>query len=627
MSWVTIVWAMVGSACLMLAAVHLPVWVKDRAAWPSLFFSILAAATAALAFCELVAMKTQGPDEYALAHRTGHVAVWLVTVSLVGFVRSYLKCGRAWLGWTVVVLRTFTLFPNFLSGRSLNFKEISALRAIPFLGENVSVAIGTPNPWMLVGQLAMGLLTIFVLDASHSAWRRGNRAAALTIGGTACFFALGGVAQAILVFWGFVEAPIMVSLFSLGIVFAMAYELSRNVRHAARLLHALRESEERMTLATQAANLGLWVRDVASGIFWASSRTRQLFGFSSSEQINFESLLMKVHADDRDMVRLAFSEAAGGDRAGRYQMEFRVGGSDGRTRWLSAQGQFEFERQRAVRSRGVCSDITQRKEAEQEMLRLRDEIAHAGRVSVMGQLAASLAHELNQPLGAILRNAEAADLMLQSGHADLEEIRAIVDDILADDQRAGLVIDRMRAMLRRHEVEVMPLDVRDLLENVAALVRPDAAARHIRVELEVAHQLPPVLGDRIHLQQVLLNLISNGMDAIDEAAHKVRSIVVTAMRRGTETVEIAVNDTGSGIPKDRFEQIFGSFFTTKPTGMGMGLSISRTLVEAHGGRLWAENVEGGGASLRVTLPVSPTEGPAMAEPAPEPAARQVRYAA
>lgn len=627
MSWVTIVWAMVGSACLMLAAVHLPVWVKGRAAWPSLFLSILAMATAALAFCELLIMKSQSPEDFAFANRIGQVAVWGATVSLVAFVRSYLRSGRPWLGWAVIALRTVTLLPNFLSGQSLNFNEISGLRTIPFLGENVSVAIGTPNPWMLVGQLAMGLLAIFVLDAGRSAWRHGDRSPALTIGATACFFALGGVGQAILVFWGFVEMPITVSLFSLGIVFAMAYELSRNVRSAARLVDALRESEERVTLATQAANLGLWMRDVGSDTVWASPRTRKLIGFSSSEQISFESLLLKVHADDRDMVRLAFSEAAGGDRAGRYQMQFRVGGADGSSRWISAQGQFEFERQRAVRSRGVCSDITASKAAERENLRLRDEIAHAGRLSVMGQLAAALAHEINQPLGAILRNAEAAELMLQTGRPDLDEIREIVGDIRADDQRAGAVIDRMRAMLRRHEIEVVPLNVGELLEGATALVRPDAAARHVRVVLQVSHDLPAVLGDRIHLQQVLLNLISNGMDAIDEAASKSRRIVVTAVRRAGETVEIAVNDSGPGIVEERAEQIFESFFTTKATGMGMGLSISRTLIEALGGRLWAENMEGSGASLRFTLPAAPVDRPDMVAPAPERNAGHLEYTA
>ena len=129
MSWVTIVWAMVGSACLMLAAVHLPVWLKDRTAWPSLFLSVLAGATAALALCELAIMKAQTPAAFAAANRAGQVAVWLATLSMVGFVRSYLRSGRAWLGWTVVVLRTATLLPNFLSGRSLNFIEISTLRA------------------------------------------------------------------------------------------------------------------------------------------------------------------------------------------------------------------------------------------------------------------------------------------------------------------------------------------------------------------------------------------------------------------------------------------------------------------------------------------------------------------
>jgi two-component system sensor kinase FixL len=145
--------------------------------------------------------------------------------------------------------------------------------------------------------------------------------------------------------------------------------------------------------------------------------------------------------------------------------------------------------------------------------------------------------------------------------------------------------------------------------------------------LQIPRDLPAVLGDRIHLQQVLLNLISNAMDAIDEAAHKRRSIVVTALRAGKETVEIAVIDTGAGIPKGQSEQIFGSFFTTKATGMGMGLSISRTLVEAHGGRLWAENVEGGGATLRFTLPVSPAIEPAMAPPAPERSAERLRTTA
>lgn len=608
MSWVTVIWAMVASACLTLAAVHLPVWIKDRAAWPSLFFAILAASTAALAFCELAIMRATTPAEYAAALRAGHVAVMLITASLVGFLRTYLQAGRAWLGWTVILLRGVSLIANYTTGETLNFRQITELQGIPFLGETVAMAIGPRNPWMILGQVATLLTALFVLDASISAWRRGSRGTALTIGGSAAFFAFAGIGQALLVFWGFARFPITISAFSLGMVVAMAYELSRNVLHAARLVQELRESEERMTLAAEAANIGIWLRDIARDTFWASPRARAMFGFSATEPVDFEGLLLKVHADDREAVRQARSRAAQGTR--NYQSEFRVPSADGRVRWLSVQGRIEFDaHQRPLRSRGACSDVTARKEGEQELLRLRHEIAHAGRVSVMGQLAAALAHEINQPLGAILRNAEAATLMLQAGRPDLDEIGAIVDDILADDQRAGAVIDRMRTMLRRHDIEVQPLAVDDLLANVAALVRTDAAARHVRMELDVAKDLPPVLGDRVHLQQVLLNLISNGMDAIDEAGRKVRRIGVSAIRLGARSIEIAVSDSGPGIPQERLEQVFGSFFTTKPSGMGMGLSISRSLIETHGGRLWAENIDGGGAILRFTLPV-PEQGDA-----------------
>ncbi|MDM0012182.1 ATP-binding protein [Variovorax sp. J22P168] len=604
MSWVTVIWAMVASACLTLAAVHFPVWLKDRAAWPSLFFALLAAANAGLAFCELGMMHAQTPADYAAALRAGHVAVWLLTVSLFGFVRSYFKAGRPWLGWLVVGMRTVSLVPNYLTGVALNYTQIATLQAIPFLGESVSLPVGTANPWMLLGQVANCLLVVFIADAALSAWRRGERAKALSIGGSAVLFALAGIGQAVLIFWGAAKMPITISVFSLGVVLAMAYQLSRNVLNAARLVQDLRESEERMTLAAEAAHLGIWVRDMALGTFWASPRARALFDLSATEAVDLDRLLRKVHPDDRQAIGQTLSSPVPG--ADRYNAEFRVLEPDGGVRWLSVQGRFEFEEGRPRRTRGACSDITGRKEREQEMLRLRHEIAHAGRVSVMGQLAAALAHEINQPLGAILRNAEAASILLQAPQPDVEELRAIVEDILGDDRRAGAVIDRMRSMLRRHDIDMQPLSVDDLLGEVKALVRPDAAARHVRLAVQVEEALPGVRGDRVHLQQVLLNLISNGMDAIDESGGKVRDVVVTGKLRDARWVEIAVCDSGPGIPADRVEQVFDSFFTTKLAGMGMGLSISRSLIEAHGGRLWAESRQPDtpGACLRFTLPVA-----------------------
>ncbi|WP_310387953.1 sensor histidine kinase [Roseateles sp.] len=603
MSEITVIWSMVAAACLTLAGVYLPVWLRNRAAWPSFFFSVLAVATATAAFGELWMMRAQTPDEFAAALRWQHLYIWFVIVSLVGFVYTFFTPGRLWLAWSVVVLRTLSLVLNFSTGQNLNFSVVTAVQRMPFLGEPVSTAIGIPNPWMAVGSLSAILLVIFVADAAIRAWRRGNRGAALRVGGMSMFFALAGIVQVMLVVWGGLQMPITISMFSLGVLVAMGHELSRDVVRASELVAELRESEQRMTLAAEVANLGIWVRDLPRDEFWASPRLRELFGFDAAEPVDLERLLLKVHTDDREAVRQVLAQAMAGD--GDYETEFRAVLPDGTLRWIATRGRVDFDtNNRAVRTRGACGDITPRRQAEDEMLRLRQEIAHAGRVSVMGQLSSALAHEINQPLGAILRNAEAATLLLQVIPPDLDEVRAIVDDIISDDQRAGAVIDRMRALLRRQDIVMVPLAVDELVGDVAALVRPDAAARQVRMDVEIADDVPRVLGDRVHLQQVLLNLISNGMDSIDEARRNVRHIVVSAVRDGAQTVQITVSDSGAGIPNDRLEQVFGSFFTTKPAGMGMGLSISRSLIETHGGRLWAENRAGGGASLRFTLPVS-----------------------
>jgi two-component system, LuxR family, sensor kinase FixL len=251
---------------------------------------------------------------------------------------------------------------------------------------------------------------------------------------------------------------------------------------------------------------------------------------------------------------------------------------------------------------GVCRDITERRHAQLEALRLQHEIAHVSRVSMMGQLASALAHELNQPLGAILRNAEAAELFMQTEKPDLEEIRAILVDIRTDDQRASSVIDRMRTFLKRHDLATRMLDVAELVGNVASLARSDAATRRVQLDVRVPTDLPPVRGDRVHLQQVLLNLILNGMDALNGASPEDRRIIVSARVNGAQTVEIAVSDTGDGIAAEKLPHVFDPFYTTKPNGMGMGLPISRTIIEAHGGRLWVESNHGAGATFHFTLP-------------------------
>jgi len=610
MSLITVIWSMSASACLTLAGINFLVWFQNRKAWANLFFSLLATGTAAWAFFELRMMRARTPAEFATVLKWGHIAVWLLILSLVAFMRVYLRAGRPWLGWMVCGLRTLALLLNFLVGQNLNYLEIIRLRQVPFLGESVQVAEGVPNPTMLVGQLSFVFLVIFIADASIIAWRRGDRHRALAVGGGAMFFILFGASQSVLVLWGIVQVPLVATVSFMGLVAAMGYELSRDMIHASELGRKLRESEtglheseQRMRLAIEAAGFGVLVRDFSRSEMWASDRWRALFGFSGTERLEFDHVIQRVHPDDRDALHLVLERARSGH--GVYDAEFRAVLPSGEVRWIGARGRVEFDRTgKPALARSVSHDITRQKEAEQETQNLRREIAHVDRVSMMGQLASSLAHEINQPLGAILRNAEAAELFMQDNSPDLDEIRAILADIREDDQRAGNVIDRMRGLLKRQELDKRLVDVSELVGEVAALVRSDAAARHIKLESAVADDLPPVFGDHVHLQQVLLNLIINGMDAIDEANGRDRRLSVTATLDGAKTIEIAVNDSGRGIPTDKLTHIFDPFFTTKPNGMGMGLPICRTIITAHSGRVWAENKEEGGASFRLTLPIA-----------------------
>ncbi len=255
-------------------------------------------------------------------------------------------------------------------------------------------------------------------------------------------------------------------------------------------------------------------------------------------------------------------------------------------------------------SRRRVAGAVERERVATEMQQLHAELAHSGRISTMGQLASALAHELSQPLGAILRNAEAAELLIEQEPHDLAELRAILTDIRTDDQRAGGVIDRMRALLKRRNFERTPVQIVDMIGEVVGLIRSDALQRKIQLDVELAPNLPPVLGDRIQLQQVLLNLALNGMDAMKDQPPERRRLLLQARRSERAVIEVLVRDLGPGIPAPNLRRLFEPFFTTKPNGMGMGLAVSKTIIEAHQGTIRADNQPEGGACFCFTLPVA-----------------------
>ncbi|WP_438011125.1 ATP-binding protein [Sorangium sp. So ce321] len=231
------------------------------------------------------------------------------------------------------------------------------------------------------------------------------------------------------------------------------------------------------------------------------------------------------------------------------------------------------------------------------------ELAHLNQVSAMRELASSIAHELNQPLAAILSNAQAALRLLEHIPPDIAEARAALEDIVADDRRAGKVIQRLRAALPRAAVRVAAQDVNELAREVVRLVSGAALHAGATVRAELAPGLPRVRGDGLRLQQAILHLLGNALDAVARRPPGARLVVVRTRAADGGRVELSVSDSGEGVPPEDLERIFEPFFTTKARGLGVGLSISRSIVEAHGGRLWAERSPGEGATLRCALPV------------------------
>jgi signal transduction histidine kinase len=252
----------------------------------------------------------------------------------------------------------------------------------------------------------------------------------------------------------------------------------------------------------------------------------------------------------------------------------------------------------------VFANALSRKQGELEAQRLRQDLTHIGRVSALGELTASLAHELNQPLTAILSNAQVAERLLAAAAPNLEEVCEILRDIVTDDRRATEVIRRLRALVKKGDLEFAPLDLNELIREVARLMQSDMISRGISLSLELAGDLPTVRGDRVQLQQVVLNLVLNGLDAMHESGAGQRTLIIRTARNVADAVAVSVQDAGTGIDEKNVDQLFHPLFTTKPEGLGMGLAIARTIVDAHGGRLSAANNVTAGATFQFSLPVS-----------------------
>jgi PAS domain S-box-containing protein len=418
-------------------------------------------------------------------------------------------------------------------------------------------------------------------------------------------------------FWetyrSYIVAALAVILFQTMLIATLLVTRARRQRSES----ALRQSEDRLRRALEAGRMGVWDWDANTRTLMWSGEHFAIMGLAPfSIQPTYKEWASRVHPEDLPRAESIAKRAIAARTDFRY--EYRIAMPDGNHRWLEARAHPIFDRSGAcVRVTGLTVDVTERKRVEEA----NKQLAHVSRVAVVGELTGSIAHEINQPLGAILSNAETAEILLNSSPVPLDEVRQIVGDIRRDNLRAAEIVRHMRALLRKNELAIEAFDLNQAISDVIQLVSADLSRRGVVVTADLA-PLPLFQGDRVHVQQVLLNLIHNGVDAMADLPPAMRQLEVRTRRCGDDALELVVSDAGPGVAQEVKARLFESFYTTKKDGLGLGLSIAKTIVKAHGGRIASCNRPSGGATFQVVLPLNrappvtmikwPSSGPARA---------------
>ena len=597
------------AASLTLGGIHAHIWLRRRKAADTranLAFAVLAIAVAVMGFMELRMMRAATPEEFQRVLLWYHFPILAGMAAIVAFTHYYLNVGRLWLGLTSIGLRTVALLLGVLTGGTMNYQRIDALGVVELLGDPVVVVLeAVASPWLLLSQPALALLVLFLADATRQLWQRGDRTRALSIGAGLLLFVVVNSAMALASYWGFLRLPTIAIAFFMPMVLVMAAYLGSDLLRSAELRQELGESERRLSLAADAADAGLWSLDASSGRFWATPRAYAIFDLPLGPDIDIGDLLAVIHPQDRLRVERVLQTARTED--GVSHLECRIRDRSGGIRWVTSRGSSYAGREAGSRViSGVVMDISARKQAEDERALQRKELEHLGRVNTLTELSGTLAHEINQPLAIIMSNTEAAQRLLEQPDPDHDELRAILADILAADERADAVVRRLRAMLRRgpveHESLVLDATVLAALDFLSGELR----RRGVEVKTDLQAGEARIWGDRVSLDQVLINLINNACDAMALQSAGPRILTLRTAHEG-RTLRLSVCDNGVGLQVGA-DEIFAPFFTTKPAGLGLGLAISRSIVLAHDGLISARANPGGGTILELELPMQDVRG-------------------
>jgi PAS domain S-box-containing protein len=378
------------------------------------------------------------------------------------------------------------------------------------------------------------------------------------------------------------------------------YSVGFNIEDRKRAESALQRSEAYSAEAQKLSLTGSMAWDLASGDHFWSDETYQIMGFDRSIKPSIDLIIQRVHPDDRARFQHEVDRAAQGAQTLDYEQRLLM--PDGKIKQLHVRAhrvKYESGKEEIV---GALMDVTESRKSQAALDAAQTALVHASRVATLGEISASIAHEVNQPLAAIVANGQACLRFLRRETPDLDDVRGAIEWIVKDGNRAGEVIRRVRGLMKKADTEKVLLDVNDVINEVAALLQRELTAQQVTLRLEPAAAIPLIVADRVQLQQVIINLVMNGVEAMQAITDGPHALEIRSYEDEAHRVVVAVRDSGAGISAESAERVFDAFFSTKPGGLGMGLSICRSIIEVHGGRLWSSANTGPGATFQFALP-------------------------